>query len=59
MASKRSIVNVFEGIGIDYGEEALDKLKFNIYDLIIKSLSMATSQVSHLIRSCHADDVEN
>jgi len=59
VASKRSMLNVLEGIGIDYGDEALDKLKLDIYDLIIKSLSMATSQVSHLIRSCHADDAEN
>ena len=43
VASKRSMINVLEGIGADSGEDALDKLKIEIYDLIIKSLSMATS----------------
>lgn len=43
MASKRSMLSVLEGIGIDYGDDVLDKLKIEIYDLIIKSLSMSTS----------------
>lgn len=34
---------VLEGIGYESGDEKLEELKFQIYDLIIKSLSMATS----------------
>lgn len=41
--SKRSMEEILEIIGYDVGEEKLEKLKFEIYDIIIKSLSMATA----------------
>ena len=43
----------------DIGEEKVKKVKFDIYDIIIKSLSMATGQITHLIKSCQPDDVDN
>ena len=43
-ASKRSMEQVLEQMEYDedIGEEKVKKLKFDIYDIIIKSLSMAT-----------------
>ena len=34
---------ILNGIGDEVGEEKIEKLKFEINDIIIKSLSMATS----------------
>lgn len=43
-ASKRSMEQVFDQMAMDddIGEEKVKKLKFDIYDIIVKSLSMAT-----------------
>ena len=44
-------MTVMEGIEQDYGEEKMEKLQFKIYDMIIKSLVLATPHVTHLIKS--------
>ena len=51
--------SILEGIDIDYGSEALEKLQKSIYDIIIKSLCLSTPHVTHLIRSCHPDGEGN
>jgi tubulin polyglutamylase TTLL6/13 len=59
VGSKRSMQSILEGIDIDHGSEALEKLQKGIYDIIIKSLSLSTPHVTHLIRSCHPDGEGN
>ena len=39
--------------------KGIRKLKKGIYDLIIKSLCIATPHVSHLIKTCQPEDIEN
>ena len=51
--------SILEGIDIDNGSEALEKLQKAMYDIIIKSLCLSTPHVTHLIRSCHPDGEGN
>lgn len=44
-------MTVMEGIEADEGEEKFQKLQLKIYDMIIKSLVLATPHVTHLIKS--------
>ena len=59
VGSKRSLQRILEGIELDDGEEAMENVQMKLYDIINKSLCMSTPHMTHLIRSCHPDDIEN
>jgi tubulin polyglutamylase TTLL6/13 len=61
VGSKRSMLSVFAAIEEDAstGTAAVIKLKKRMNELIIKSLCLATPMVSHLMKSCKPDDIEN
>ena len=44
VGSKRSMQSVLEGIDLDHGHEALEKLQRSIYDIIIKSMCLDPSR---------------
>jgi len=59
VGSKRSLQSVLDGIDLDYGTDVMEKVQKDIYDIIIKTLCLATPHVTHLMKSCHPDDIEN
>ena len=59
VGSKRSLRSVLDGIEMEEGEEVAAKLQWRIYDMIIKSLCLASPHVTHLIKTCQPDDIEN
>lgn len=59
VGSKRSLQAILDHIEDESGSQAMENLQKGIYDLIIKSMGMATPHVTHLIRSCHPDYNEN
>ena len=44
---------------MDEGVEVMEELRDKINDLIIKTMIMSVPSISHLMKSCHADDIEN
>jgi len=59
VGSKRSLQSVLDGIDLDYGTDVMEKVQKDIYDIIVKTLCLATPHVTHLMKSCHPDDIEN
>ena len=59
VGSKRSLQAILDHIEDEFDSEAMENLQKGIYDIIIKSLCLAQPHISHLIKSCHPDDIEN
>ena len=59
VGSKRSLQSVLDAIGADEGDEVMEKLRTGIYEIITKTLCLATPHVTHLIKSSQPDDIEN